>query len=114
MRALSSVESRPELRAFPRERVNRAAKVLQGRFSFEARFKDISKGGARIQFRGQAPLSDDLVVIDVELATAYVSKVVWRKDGECGLSFYKSQDLRGLVSREFEEARRVWHAAGAR
>jgi hypothetical protein len=102
---------RTDLRAHPREQVNRRAKVLEGSFAVDALIKDISVGGARLVFPGRTPSREDLVVVDIDMATAYACEVVWRKGPDFGVRILKSQDLRGLVSGQFDPARRVWQAS---
>jgi hypothetical protein len=112
MRAFSSSSSRVELRAHPREQVNRPVKVLDGPFAIDATIRDISAGGMRLAFHGRNPSADEFVVADVNLAIAYACKVVWRKGPECGVRTLKSQDLRGLVPGQFDPAKRLWQFAG--
>jgi hypothetical protein len=111
MRAFSSALKSVDLRAHPREQVNRQAKVIDGPFAVEALIKNISIGGAMLNFPGRQASGESFVMVDVETATAYVCRVSWRKGAECGVRFVKSQDLRGLVPGQFDMARRVWHVA---
>ena len=111
MRSFSSALNNVDLRAFPREQVNRRAKVIGGPFAVDAWIKNISLGGALLSYPGRTVCGDDVVLIDLETATAYACKVAWRKGPECGVRFVKSQDLRGLVSGQFDLARQVYQAA---
>ena len=111
MRAFSSAIRQVELRAHPREAVNRRAKVLDGTFPIDALIKDISIGGARLLFPGRIPSNESFVTVDIDIATAYACAVVWRKGAEFGVRILKSQDLRGLVSGQFDPAKRAWQAS---
>ena len=111
MRALTNALNAVELRVHPREAVNRRAKVIDGPFAVDARIRNISAGGAMVSLSGRAASAAEVVLVDVETATAYACKVMWRKGADCGLRFLKSQDLRGLVSGQFDMARRVYQAA---
>ncbi len=110
MRAFSSA-SYQDRRRDPRTAVNRRAKVLDGPFPLNAVIKDISTGGAKLSFPDRMPGGDALILVDLGSALAYDCRVAWRKGGECGVRFVKSQDLRGLVPGQFDAARRIWHAA---
>jgi hypothetical protein len=98
------------MRAFPREQVNRRAKVIDGPFALDATIKNISLGGAMLSFPGRTISGEETVLIDLETATAYLCRVAWRKGAEHGMRFLKSQDLRGLVPGQFDMARRVYQA----
>jgi hypothetical protein len=111
MRSFSNAASKADLRAFPREQVNRRAKVIGGPFAVDVWIKNISLGGALISFPARTVSGEEVVLIDLETATAYACKVAWRKGAECGVRFTKSQDLRGLVSGQFDMARLVYQAA---
>jgi hypothetical protein len=111
MRAFKSAASRIELRAHVRETANRPVKVLDGPYVVDATLKDISPVGARLAFGARAPGADSLILVDLALATAHACRVVWRKGGECGVQFSKSQDLRGLVAGPFDAAKRIWQAS---
>jgi hypothetical protein len=111
MRAFSSALKSVDLRVLPRDQVNRRAKVIDGPFAVEAMIKNISAGGALLNFPSRMPSGENFVMVDVETATAYVCRAAWRKGAECGVRLVKSQDLRGLVPGQFDLARRVWQAA---
>ena len=113
MRSFSNASKAADLRAFPREQVNRRAKVLEGPYSVDALIRNISAAGALVSFSGRVIASEDLVLVDVDTAMAHACKVAWRKGSECGVRFVKSQDLRGLVSGQFDVARRIYQAAVA-
>ena len=108
MRAFANALRTPDLRAQPRELVNRAAKVLDGGFTLDAVIRDISPDGARLAFGPRIPSGDTLLVIDTTLGVAHAARVIWRKGAEHGVRFLKTQDLRGLVSGQFDAARQVW------
>jgi hypothetical protein len=111
MRAFKSAHSRIDLRAHAREAANRPDKVLDGPYVVDATLKDISPAGARLAFAARVPGADSLMLVDTAVATAHACRVVWRKGGECGVQFTKSQDLRGLVAGPFDAAKRLWLAS---
>ncbi len=112
MRPFSKAFNGIDLRAHPRETVNRRAKVLDGTFPLDALIKDLSIGGLRLNFSNRMVSSDSFVVVDLDMATAYACQVVWRKGAEAGVRILKTQDLRGLVSGQFDPAKRIWQAVG--
>lgn len=113
MRAFSSAQ-RVDLRALPRELVNRPARVIESGYVHDAVVKDISPAGARLAFQGPPPASAHIVMVELSTATGHACEVIWRKGAECGVRFVRSQNLKGLVSSQFDAAKRVWLSAGGR
>ncbi len=99
----------PDRRAAPRERVARRSKLMFGGHAEDCRITDISGSGARISSLRALP-SKGAVVIVVDLATgfAHEGQVAWAKDGEAGIAFSQSRDLRGLIPASLQAAKALW------
>ena len=96
----------------PRRVASLAARLLlPGGLVLPATVADISPAGARITVGGAAPVHGPATLVEVGSGLAHLCVVAWRRDHEAGLKFLRSQSLRGLVSGEFLEAKRVWEAA---
>ncbi|HTK35034.1 MAG TPA: PilZ domain-containing protein [Caulobacteraceae bacterium] len=108
---MSSALSKVDLRAHPREVVNRRAKALDGLFALDGTIRNISPAGLLLSLPGRTPSAEEFVVVDLDVGHAYLCKLVWRKGPDHGMRILKSQELRGLVPGQFDPARRIWRQA---
>jgi hypothetical protein len=67
---------------------------------------DMSRGGARLRVKPMAATPDAVILIHLREWTAYEAKVVWRRaDGNLGIAFKRSHDLKGANSPELRSLR---------
>jgi hypothetical protein len=92
-----------------RQKVDLDARVLPGGAS--CRIIDLSPTGARIRMH-TALLPQTCVIVEWRSGRAHQARVMWRANGEAGLEFSRSCDLRGIVPAPFAAARTLW--AGGR
>src|SRR3954467_2402976 len=95
---LSRPSGAPDRRSTSRQKVAHPAKLLQGVHAQEGRITDISAGGARVSSLRTLPARGSrLVLVDFVAGFGHEGEVAWAKDGEAGIRFVQSRDLRGLV-----------------
>jgi len=88
----------PERRPRPRRRALQAGLVVHsaGRFSFPCTIKDISDGGARIQFAAGSAVPSQIEVINRSNGAVYHCEVVWTTNTGAGLKFRTVHDMKDL------------------
>ncbi|MBV9510429.1 MAG: PilZ domain-containing protein [Caulobacteraceae bacterium] len=98
-----------ERRREPRRRAFLKGKVVypHNTLSTDCTIKDLAAGGARIAM-GAAPLGEESVLIVVKDGVAHQARTAWSHDGQAGLKFEKSFDLRGEAPTHLQHARRLW------
>ena len=85
------------------------ARVLPG--GAPCRILDMSAGGARVRMH-TALLAPTCVLVEWRSGRAYEAQVMWRENGEAGLKFSRSCDLRGIVPAPFVAAKALWSMRG--
>ncbi len=70
--------------------------------------RNISEGGAGIEFAADQIVPNQLFLIDMGSGTAYRAEVRWHKPKSAGLRLLQKISLDGSVSEEFLHLKRVW------
>ena len=111
----SSTSASQEKRPSRRKRVLLGGVIAydDGRHSADCTIRDITDHGARIVLRSQ-PVPDDFYLINTRDRVAHQAKIIWRRNGELGLSFSKSFRLSDITDPKLGYLTHVWMAQAAR
>ena len=74
-------------RAFRRPFFRRGVLVFEDAQRVEIAVKDLSAGGARVEFCLRAPLPENVMLCEPTLRLRCRAKVVWQTEGAAGLAF---------------------------
>jgi len=67
-----------------------------------------AKHGARLRFEGPAPAGDHFIVVVWSSGQAFEADPRWRGEGEIGVRFVASRDLRRPAPENMAEAQAMW------
>ena len=94
-----------ERRALPRQSTTLRGRAFPG--GFECLVRDYNERGARLQFTGERPDTDQFVLVMWATGLAFEGQARWRAGGEIGVQFLRSCDFRGRTPAFFWAARAV-------
>ncbi len=104
---MSSQDVSPaDRRALPRQPTTLRGKAFPG--GFDCVVRDYNERGARLQFTGERPQSDQFVLVLWATGVAFEGQVRWSGSEELGVLFLRSCDFRGRTPAFFWAARAEW------
>ena len=106
MKAEAQELSPTERRSLPRLATTLRGKAFPG--GFDCMVRDYNERGARLQFVGPRPESDQFIVVMWATGVAFEGQVRWRGGEELGVRFLRSCDFRGRTPSFFWAARAEW------
>jgi hypothetical protein len=103
-------------RSSPRRKALLPAKVVDrdSARSIDCTIRDISDGGAGIEFAADQIVPNQVFLIDMRSGNAHKAEVRWRKPRKAGLRFLQTISLREPVPEELQHLKRLWESASAR
>lgn len=107
-----NVERRPERRR--RTLLGGCIVFDEGKQVFDCTIRDLSKGGARITLPTGQSVPKNVYLIHLRDRLVYDADIVWRKDGEAGLSFASVLQLAELADGKLAYLQRLWLERAAR
>ena len=118
---MSSIQ-RPELSPQIERRPERRRRTLLGgciafdggRQVFDCTIRNLSKGGARITLPIGQTIPKNIFLIQLRDRLVCEAAIVWRKDGEAGLSFARIMQLSELTDSKLAYLQTVWFERAAR
>jgi hypothetical protein len=85
-------------RAFRRPFFRHGALVFGEGQRLNVAVKDLSAGGARVEFFVRTPLPEDVILCEPSLRLRCRAKVVWQSQGVAGLAFIEPQTARSAAA----------------
>ena len=118
---MSSIR-RPELSPQVERRPERRRRTLlggcivfdDGKQVFDCTIRNLSKSGARITLPAGYSIPTQIFLIHLRDRLVYEAVIVWRKDGEAGLSFKKELRLSELADSQLAYLQALWFERAAR
>jgi hypothetical protein len=116
MKASFNPEPYADQRSSPRRKALLTAKVVdrESAQSIDCTIRDISDGGAGIEFAADQIVPNQVFLIDMRSGNAHKAEVRWRKPRRAGLRFLQTISLRESVPEDVQHLKRLWESGSAR
>jgi hypothetical protein len=115
MKAAALSKTDTDRRSSRRRKALLSGKIIDrnGSSLVDCTIRDISDGGAGIEFAAGQIVPNQVFLMDIRSGVAYEAEVRWRQPRRAGLCFVRSFSLSGVVPEKIRHLKQLWEAETA-